>query len=235
MKKCMVISGQYRTFDKTWPKLKEFIDLNELDVYAHLWSNPHVPDANLRYFDEVKDRLQPKRLFEQPMQGDVVVEFDKIEERIRLANPKGPNEDRLAGNASMNYGRDAALQMVNQEYDIVVYCRYDIEIYENFLIGNVDKVITPFEQSYGLISDIFSIMPFEYAKNYFLYKAYEKLHSTPFEIEFIEFLRKEIKYPEHDIQTHLNYRYCPHMMLLRQLFLTKTPFTINNLPVRIQR
>lgn len=37
MKKCMVISGQYRTFDKTWPKLKEFIDINQLDVYAHLW------------------------------------------------------------------------------------------------------------------------------------------------------------------------------------------------------
>ena len=38
MKKCIVLSGQYRTFDKTKENIKKFIDANELDVYCHLWS-----------------------------------------------------------------------------------------------------------------------------------------------------------------------------------------------------
>lgn len=235
MKKCMVISGQYRTFDKTWPQLKEFIDLNELDVYAHLWSNPHIGQENLRHFHEVKDRLQPKRIFQQPMQGDVVVEFDKIEERIKLANPKGPNQDKLAGNASMNYSRDAAFQMVDQEYDIVVYCRYDIGFRQMFTFENVDRIITPEEESYNLISDIFAIMPMSMAKSYFLYKDYERLHSTPWEPEFLDWLRNVKKYPEQDIQTHIQTRYCPHLMLMRNIIMNGHTYHTTNLPVYLQR
>ena len=43
------------------------------------------------------------------------------------------------------------------------------------------------------------------------------------------------KYPEHDIITHKEQRYCPHMMLLRNLFLKGAPFDIVNIPVYLQR
>lgn len=234
MKKCMVISGQYRTFDKTWPKLKEFIDINQLDVYAHLWGVTDEQE-NLRQFHEVKDRLQPKRIFQQPLTDSVSDEFNSIQERILATNPKGPNEDKLAGNASMNYSRDAALQMVNQEYDMLVYCRYDIGFNQMFSFDSVDRIITPEEESYNLISDIFAIMPMSMAKSYFLYKDYERLHSTPWEPEFLDWLRNVKKYPEQDIQTHIKTRYCPHLMLMRNIIMNGHTYHITNLPVYLQR
>ncbi len=35
----MVISGQFRSFRDTVNKMKQFIDINKLDVYAFLWSD----------------------------------------------------------------------------------------------------------------------------------------------------------------------------------------------------
>jgi hypothetical protein len=98
----------------------------------------------------------------------------------------------------------------------------------------VDRVVTPLEESYKIISDIFAIIPFKDAKHYFLFDEYERLHSTPFETEFIEVLRKR-GYPENDIKIHVEQRYCPHMILLRNLSMNGVEFTIENLPVYLQR
>lgn len=229
MKGCIVLSGQYRTFDQTWQNIKQFIDINQLDAYCHMWST----DSN--EIKNVVDRLNPKNyLFED--NSMFVDKFESIERNILLNNPKGPNQDKLSGNASMNYGRKAAFNLVpKNEYDCVVYCRYDIGFNQLFSFQDVDRIITPIEESYNLISDIFAIMPVNMTNGYFLYDDYERLHSTPWEPEFLEWLRNVKQYPEHDIQTHIKTRYCPHLMLMRNIIINGHTYHMTNLPVYLQR
>lgn len=229
MKNCIVLSGQYRTFDKTWQKIKSLIDKNHLDVYCHLWSTDEQEIKN------VNDRLKPIGFLSEDFSkySDI---FDNIEKNILSKNPKGPNQDKLAANASMNYGRKVAFDLVpKQKYDSLVYCRYDINFTQSMYFESIDKIITPAEQSYNLISDIFALMPFKMANSYFLYDNYEMLHSTSWEPEFLNWLRNIKKYPEQDIQTHIHTRYCPHLMLMRNIIMHGHDYVIYNLPVFIQR
>lgn len=228
MKKCIVLSGQYRTFDKTRERIKKFIEINDLDVYCHLWS------LNPKEIDDIKYSLKPKSMLCEDWEK-YKEEFENIESRVRQANPKNAPNDKVAGNASMNYSRKKAFELIDEKYDVLVYCRYDININELFQFSDVDKVYTPLEESYNLISDIFAMMPFEYAKKYFLYDNYEKLHSTQFEQVFEDYLRHRKNYGEENIRIHKYERYCPHMMLLRNLIMTNTPFQIVNIPVSLQR
>lgn len=228
MKKCIVLSGQYRTFDKTRERIKKFIEINDLDVYCHLWS------LNPKEIDDIKYSLKPKSMLCEDWEK-YKEEFENIESRVRQANPKNAPNDKISGNASMNYSRKKAFELIDEKYDVLVYCRYDININELFQFSDVDKVYTPLEESYNLISDIFAMMPFEYAKNYFLYDNYEKLHSTQFEQVFEDYLRHRKNYGEENIRIHKYERYCPHMMLLRNLIMTNTPFQIVNIPVSLQR
>lgn len=230
MRSCIVFSGQYRTFDQTSEKIRRFIDINNLDVYCHLWS------TDQREIDNVTDRLTPKKILSED-NSLFVGEFDRIERDILSKNPKGPNQDKLAGNASMNYSRKKAYDLVpKDEYDFLVYCRYDIGFNQLFMFGDdVDRIITPFEESYNLISDIMAVMPMSMADSYFLYDEYERLHSTPWEPEFLDWLRNVKKYPEQDIQTHIHTRYCPHLMLMRNIIMNGNTFEILNLPIYLQR
>lgn len=229
MRKCIVLSGQYRTFDHTWENIKQFIDLNKLDVYCHLWS------TDVNEVNNLVDRLKPKKY----LVGDYsryIGAFGSIERNILLKNPKGPNQDKLIANASMNYSRKAAFEMVpKDEYDVVIYCRYDIGFRQIFTFDGVDRIVVPFEESYNLISDIFAIMPMTMASSYFLFDDYERLHSTPWEPEFLEWLRNVKRYPEQDIQTHIHTRYCPHLMLMRNIIMNGHSFHITDLPVYLQR
>lgn len=236
MKRCIVLSGQYRTFDDTWPRIKQFIDLNNLDVYCQLWTtgNPVEDEEQLK---RVQDRLQPIRIV-QTSSEIYNKEFTEIELRIQKANPKTPQlgklPDKIAGNASMNYARKIAFNLIDQEYDTLVYCRYDLDFFDVFKFRDPPLVVVPKEQSYGLISDIFAIMPFKYAKYFFLFDEYERLHSTKFEAEFVEYL-KSMPYPDKDIDIHMLNRYCPHMMMVRHFAMNKIPYYCDNIPVRIQR
>jgi len=229
MKKCIVLSGQYRTFDQTCQNLQKFIEINELDVYCHLWSDSEDE------FNNVEEKLKPVKIkLENP---EIYKEkFEEMEKRIRLANPKNPNQDRIAGNASMNYSRKAAYNLIDDEYDILVYCRYDIAFQNVFQFQNTNLLLTPLEESYNLVSDIFAIMPFQNAKYYFLYDEYERLHSTQFEPEFEDYLRNIRRYGEENIRIHKEDRYCPHMMLLRHLYMNNIrQVGTNQLSVYIQR
>jgi len=229
MKNCIVLSGQYRTFDKTWENIKTYIDANEMDVYCHLWSTDEQEIKN------VQERLKPtKFLAEDFSQYENV--FMDIERRAHAANPKPKTIDSISKNASMNYGRFKAFGLIDDiEYENLSYCRYDLVFDPPFKFQEVGFIVTPIEESYNLISDIFAVMPFKWANAYFLYNNYEHLHSTQFEPEFEDWLRNVKKYPEHDIITHKEQRYCPHMMLLRNLFLKGAPFDIVNIPVYLQR
>ena len=56
MKNCLVLSGQFRSFDRTVGSIKQFIDNNQLDVYGHMWST----DQN--EIDFVTDKLKTKNI-----------------------------------------------------------------------------------------------------------------------------------------------------------------------------
>ena len=229
MKKCIVLSGQYRSFDRTSDSIKQLIETNELDVYCHLWS------TNQQEIDSITDKLKPKKIVSEDFEVYSNT-FASIEDRILKNNPKGPNQDKLSANASMNFGRKAAYSLVPKDvYDIIIYCRYDNLVGGMMFTGLPNVIVTPFEESYNLISDIFAVMPAYMANSYFLYDEYERLHSTIWEPEFLEWLRNVKQYPEHDIQTHIHTRYCPHLMLMRNIIMNGHNFVIDNLPVRILR
>ena len=230
MKNCIVLSGQYRSFDTTYKNIVEFIELNDLDVYCHLWTDD-IDERRL-----VLERLKPKKyLFEKT--NEYTELFQEMENRIKASNPKymGAPWDKVAGNASMNFSRKKAFKLIEEEYDTLVYCRYDICFEQIFQFDGIDRIYTPVKESYNLVSDIFALMPMKYAKHYFIYDEYERLHSTQFEEEFENWLRNDKKYGEDNIRKHKEERYCPHMMLLRNLFNNNVPVTVTNLPVDLQR
>jgi len=230
MKNCIVLSGQYRTFEKTKKNLKHFIEINEMDVFCHLWSTNHE-----EYVDIV-ETLKPKSIVVEDT-SKYADEFRLIQERAFATNPKVTTViDDIAKNASMNFGRKIAFESITDEYETLAYCRYDIGFDYIFKFENVDRVLTPEVESYNLISDIFAIMPFTDAPKYFLYDNYEHLYSTRFETEFENWLRLIKQYPENDIKIHKEQRYCPHMALLRNLHNNNVKYnTTTKLPVFLQR
>ena len=225
---CIVLSGEFRSFPRTKEKIKKFISLNNLDVYCHLWS---TNDDESNYIIE---ELNPKKIIIEDYNNYKSI-FDEIETNIKKNNPKKSTIDKLANHASMNFGRKKAFELIGGEYDTLVYCRYDIDFNPIFTFQNIDTVTTPFEQAYNIISDIFCITPFKYSKHYFIYDVFEELHSKKFEPTFDEFLRFGMKYGEENIMIHNEERYCPHMILLRNLINNNVPHEHINYPVSILR
>jgi hypothetical protein len=229
MKNCIVLSGEFRSFRDTVESITSFINTNELDVYCFLWGDN--PDEK-RY---VLNKLKPVnyRFEKYSAHKDI---FEQIETRVRSINPKNAPNDKIAGNASMNFARKQAYSLIREHYDNIVYCRYDIDIHQQFIIAEQpDAILTPMEESYNLVSDIFAVIPSEYAPHYFLYDQYERLHSTQFEPKFEEWLRTIKQYGEENIRIHKHERYCPHMMLLRNLFNNNVPLIQQDIPVRLKR
>jgi hypothetical protein len=83
MKNCIVLSGQYRSFDRTCDSIKQFIETNDLDVYCHLWS------TDQREIDNINDKLNPKQFVFHDFSEYSEI-FESIESRILKNNPKGP-------------------------------------------------------------------------------------------------------------------------------------------------
>jgi len=229
LKKCIILSGHYRTFDQTCDNIKKFIDINELDVYCHLWLTHEYEQQN------IIDKLNPKKILVEDWRNYQQIFFE-MEKRILQANPKPLSIDKISGNASMNFSRKQAFDLIDQEYDELVYCRYDVNFTQVFKFEEINTILTPLQESYNLISDIFAIMPFKYAKYYFIYDKYEQLHSTQFEPEFEDYLRNVRFYGENNIKIHKDQRYCPHMMLLRNIFNNNVPqLTTEKLSVFLQK
>lgn len=229
MKNCIVLSGEYRSFPKTKENLIKFIEVNDLDVYCHLWSTDESE------INDIIDSLKPKKILVEDY-ADYKQKFEDIENRVKEKNRKKSTIDSISNNASMNYGRMKAFELVDQqEYDLLVYSRYDIAFSNIFSLVEIDKLQTPTEESYNIISDIFCITPMQYAKYYFIFDVFEELHSTRFEPLFDEYLRYTKVYGEDNIQIHTEERYCPHMVLLRHIFNNKVPHEEVFIPVRIQR
>lgn len=230
MKNCIVLSGEYRTFDQTWEQIKNFIDINELDVYCFLKSD------NENEINNVKQRLNPKK-FVYGSLNEYEPEWIKTEENIRTKLPKGNPMDRIYNSIlPMHHGRKIAFDLIDEEYDHLIFCRYDIKFNRLFKFENINVVVTPEEQAYNIISDIFAIMPFSVAKHYFLYNNIETLLSTLFEPEFEQYLKTRINYQDWEVHIHKYERYCPHILLLRSLYNNGVEFlTTPQIDVKIQR
>lgn len=230
MKNCIVLSGEYRTFDVTWEQIKKLIDINELDVYCFLKSD------NEEEINNVIQRLNPKKIVTGTLQ-EHEEEWIRIENSIRTKLPKGNPMDRIYNSIlPMHYGRKLAFDLIDEEYDTLVFCRYDTMINTLFKFESIDKIVTPVEQAYGIISDILVLMPFKDAKNFFLYDNIESLLATIFEPEFEQHLKTRINYADWEVNIHKHERYCPHIMMLRNLYNTKTEFIATpQLDVLIQR
>ena len=196
-----------------------------LDVYCHLWSEDPTEIA------DVKDTLNPKKMISESHKYDL--EFSSMEEEIRSTLEKGNGIDNIKKMASMHFSRNAAFNLIDEEYDTIVYSRYDVQIHQSFKFDNVHGILTPTAESWGVISDIFAILHIEYAKHYFLYDYMQNLLSTQFESEFTKYLGTI--YPAETIRIHNDERYCPHMLLLRNLFLNKVPIEKFDLPLSLQR
>lgn len=230
IKNCLVLSGEYRSFEKTCDSILNFAKLNNLDVYCHVWTD----DVN--QVEKIKEKLDPKGIIHEKIE-DYVNHFYDIEKRIKQKNPKGPNNDKLWQRASMNHARKKAFDLIPKDtYENLVYSRIDLMFLEPFMVNwENDIIMTSVEQSYGLVSDIFAVMNFKLASHFFINDVHEKIHSTPFEEDFIEFLRFDFKYPEQDIKIHNETRYCPHLVLIRNFFYNKVNWKLVNFPVTIQR
>lgn len=230
MKNCLVIAGEYRTFDQTYETIAKFAAINDLDIYCHLWAKDETE------VKDVEEKLNPTSIkwdsFNEFEEG-----FVKMEKRIKNANPKWPNQDRIVNQASMNYSRKIAYESVPKDkYDYVVFARYDLLFLRPFTIQwKPHTVVTAVAQSWGLISDVFVVLPSKYAQHFFLYNEYERLRSTPFEEDFIDYLRYDFKYGDNNIRIHRDERYCPHMILIRNFFLNRVPWCLDDFPVDILR
>ena len=228
MKQALVLSGQYRSFATTCNNIRKFAELNDMDVYLHLWSK------DPKEIQHVYETLQPKgAAVDNP---DIWLPlFYDLERRIKTKNPKSlRHNDKVAQNASMHYSRKRAYELIQQPYDQITYSRFDLSI-EPFEVDSVDKLITPTAEAWGVISDIFSTFPSEMAPGYFLYDNYETIHSRPFEPAFAEFIKQRLGYDENTIRIHATERYCPHMLLVRSLWLNGIEWEEVNLPIQIQR
>lgn len=236
MKNCIVLSGHYRTFDTTWKNIKSFIDENELDVYCHLWEDVDKEESKRQQQSVIEKFQLNDNQFLCECSDKYKQQFLNIEKEIKESNPK-PNliiKDNIANNASMHFARKRAFDLIKEKYDVVVYCRYDLIFDSIFKFQDVDCILTPEAECYNLMSDIFAIMPFKYAKKYFFFDDFERLLSTQFEPEFEKWLNDIHNYGEQNIKIHKYHSYNPHMMMLRHFVMSKTPYKILNIPVRIR-
>jgi hypothetical protein len=228
-KNCIIVTGQYRTFSKTKENLKNFIEHNNLDVYCHLWSNSESE------IQDVIDTLKPTKII---VEDFYLFEpsFIDTEKRIKEKFYKEAAIDKLVNQFSLHYARKTAFGLIDTPYDNIVYTRYDVQIASHIWVPHkLDTVVTPIEGSWGIISDMFAILPQQHAKYWFIYDKLEDFHTTMFDETFLDFARNNKKWDNTIINIHQYERYCVHIALLRNFVSNNVPFEEIDLPVYIQR
>jgi len=236
MANALVISGHLRTFRNIVDDLINFINTNNLDVYMYIWNENNQDEIQF-----VVDRLNPVKWKAEPNEIYAKGFFD-AEARIEQINPKQLiTPDRNHVTLSMHFARRQAFNLIEKEYDNVVFTRFDTNLFP-FQITEViekhpDVVITPTNEQYGMVSDIFAIIPWQYADNYFFFDRAEDILSRRFSDEYKVWLREKFWWEngERDMRLHDENRYCPHQLCMRNYFETNTPYIVMDLPVYIKR
>jgi hypothetical protein len=100
-----------------------------------------------------------------------------------------------------------------------------------------DAVITPTNEQYGMVSDIFAIIPWQNREGYFFYNRAEDILNRRFDKKTKEWLTEKFFWPtgQRDIVLHDENRYCPHLLCMRNYFESNTPYLVIDLPVYIKR
>ena len=164
MRTALVLSGHIRTFNLLKENFKNFLIQNHCDVYCHFWreDNDKIGDV-LRVLNPLRYMIEDSELYAE--------EFQETEKLIREKNPKKHNTDKIFRTLSMHYARKQAFNLIEKEYDFIVFSRYDTKInpliIQEYISKNKNTVIVPQNEAYGMFSDIFAIIPFEYGKNIF--------------------------------------------------------------------
>jgi hypothetical protein len=236
MANALVISGHLRTFRTIADDLVNFIDKNKLDVYMYVWN-----EGNQSELDFAIEKLKPVK-WKSERNEDYAQGFFEAEERISKVNPKQLiTPDRNHVTLSMHFARRQAFKLIEKEYDNVVFTRFDTSLFpfdiEDIIQNRPDVVITPTNEQYGMVSDIFAIIPWKYANNYFFFDRAEDILSRRFSDEYKVWLREKFWWEngERDMRLHDENRYCPHQLCMRNYFESNTPYIVMDLPVYIKR
>jgi hypothetical protein len=232
----LVMAGHVRTFKSIAEELTHFIRFNELDVYLYIWD-----EGNQDEIDFVVKTLKPIK-WKAEKNEIYLPEFLEAEQRIVTKNPKELiTPDKNFATLSMHFARRKAFELIEKEYDNVVFSRFDTHM-NAFRIKAIvsefpDAVVTPTNEQYGMVSDIFAIVPWKYADNYFFYPRAEDILSRRFNKKMKEWLSVKFYWEnaQRDIRLHDENRYCPHMLCMRNFFETNTPYTVVDLPVFLRR
>lgn len=241
MHNALVMAGHIRTFEKIADEVESFIDQNNLDPYIFMWDDG--TDKTHNDINFVVDKLKPKMWIAR-MQEMVANKFLEAEKRVHEKNPKRLiNPDKVHAMLSMHYARREAFELINQSYDNIIFTRFDTQISTFDLEGVIKKypnmVITPTNEQYGLVSDIFAIVPWKHADNYFFYNRAEDILSRRFDEGLKNWLLNEKFWWEEtkhrDVVLHDENRYCPHLLCMRNFYETNTPYVAVDLPVFLKR
>jgi hypothetical protein len=230
------MAGHVRTFKSIAEELTHFIRFNELDVYLYIWD-----EGNQDEIDFVVKTLKPIK-WKAEKNEIYLPEFLEAEQRIVTKNPKELiTPDKNFATLSMHFARRKAFELIEKEYDNVVFSRFDTHM-NAFRVRAIvsefpDAVVTPTNEQYGMVSDIFAIVPWKYADNYFFYPRAEDILSRRFNKKMKEWLSVKFYWEnaQRDIRLHDENRYCPHMLCMRNFFETNTPYTVVDLPVFLRR
>lgn len=236
MANALVIAGHLRTFKTIVDDLVNFIDKNKLDVYMFVWDEGDQAEIHFAV-----DKLKPVKW--KAERNEIYAKgFFDAEARIEQVNPKQLiTPDRNHVTLSMHFARRQAFELIQKEYDNLVFTRFDTNLYPfdvNDVIQNhPEVVITPTNEQYGMVSDIFAIVPWKYADNYFFFERAEDILSRRFSDDYKEWLLEKFWWEnkERDIRLHDENRYCPHQLCMRNYFETNTPYIVMDLPVYIKR
>ena len=187
MANALVISGHLRTFKNIAEELKHFVSLNELDVYMYVWD-----EGNQQDIDYAVEMLSPTKWLAE--KNEIYAQdFLDAENKIAEKNPKQLiTPDRNHVTLSMHFARRKAFELIDKEYDNVIFTRFDTHLYpfkvRSLVESYSDAVITPTNEQYGMVSDIFAVIPWKYADNYFFYPRAEKILSTRFSKKYKEWI-----------------------------------------------
>lgn len=236
MNNALIIAGHLRTFKTIVDDLVNFIDKNKLDVYMFVWD-----EGDQAEIDFAIDKLKPVKW--KTERNEIYAKgFFDAEARIEQVNPKQlitPDKNHVT--LSMHFARRQAFELIEREYDNLVFTRFDTNLFpfnlDEVIQNHPDVVITPTNEQYGMVSDIFAIIPWKYAENYFFFERVEDILSRRFSDDYKEWLLEKFWWEnkERDIRLHDENRYCPHQLCMRNYFETNTPYIVMDLPVYIKR
>lgn len=236
MANALVISGHLRTFRDIADELVDFVSKNKLDVFMYVWdeNNQEEIDYAVEKLKPVKWLAEKNELYAQ--------QFLDAEHRISTVNPKQLiTPDRNHVTLSMHFARRKAFELIDKEYDNIVFTRFDthlvpFDVYD-LVKNHPDTVITPSNEQYGMVSDIFAVIPWKYAEGYFFYHRAEDILNRRFSPEYKVWLKEKFWWEngERDMRLHDENRYCPHQLCMRNYFESNTPYIVMDLPVYIKR